>query len=529
MSPAFRPRYYPHMRHMPIPSAVIAAGLSLAFAALLFASSGWSGAPSTERASVSSAGAEANGPSFGPALSDDGRYVVFTSDATNLSPSDTNGRDVFVRDRQTGITELVSIASDGAQANRPALFPTISGDGRYIAFQSDADNLVADDTNGVSDIFLHDRQTGVTERVSLTSAGGQANDDSFTPSVSADGRYVTFTSLADNLVPGDTNDDSDVFLCDLQTGIVELLSVSTAGEIGDGPSGGLGAGAARISSDGRYVVFGSFAGNLAPGDSNLRDDVFLRDRQTGVTELLSVSTADEPGNGHSMYPDVSDDGRYIIYHSLADNLVAGDSNGQSDVFLRDRDTGATTLLSAGIGGSAADGISHFAVISADGRFAAYPSDAANLVLGDTNGQRDIFLQEIASGDVERVNISISGGESSGPSSSAAIDGSANTVAYQSFADNLVAADSNDAPDIFVWGTPLLSAATPTPAALAGDADCSSAVNAIDATLILQLVAGLVDALPCPGAADANASGNIDAIDAALVLQFVAGLVERLPP
>ncbi|MCH8948820.1 MAG: PD40 domain-containing protein, partial [Chloroflexi bacterium] len=193
MSPAFRPRYYRHMRHMrhtPIRSAVIAAVLSLAFAALLFTGSGWSGAPATERASVSSAGAEANGPSFGPALSDDGRYVVFTSDATNLSPSDTNSRDVFVRDRQTGNTELVSIASDGAQANQAALFPAISGDGRYIAFQSDADNLVAGDTNGVSDIFLHDRQTGVTERVSLTSAGGQANGDSFTPSVSADGRYV---------------------------------------------------------------------------------------------------------------------------------------------------------------------------------------------------------------------------------------------------------------------------------------------------------------------------------------------------
>ena len=523
LSPAFRPRYYRHLRHTPIRSAVIVAGCSLAVAALLFASSGWSGAPATERASVSSAGAEANGPSFGPALSGDGRYVVFTSDATNLSPSDTNGRDVFVRDRQTGSTELVTIASDGAQANRPALFPAISDDGRYIAFQTDADNLVVDDTTGQSDIFLHDRQTGVTERVSLTASGAEANGDSFTPSVSADGRYVTFTSLADNLVPGDTNNDRDVFLRDRQAGVTELLSLSTAGEFGTGASGGLGAGAARISSDGRYVVFGSFAGNLAPGDSNLRDDIFLRDRQTGVTELLSVSTAGELGNGHSMYPDVSDDGRYVIYHSFADNLVAGDSNGRSDVFLRDRDTGVTTLLSAGMGGTAADGLSHFAVISADGRFAAYPSDAANLVSGDSNGQRDIFLQEIATGDVERVNLSISGGESSGPSSSAAIDGSGVTVAYQSFADNLVAADSNDAPDVFVWGTPLLLAAP------AGDADCSSAVNAIDAALILQLIAGLVATLPCPAAADANASGNVDAIDAALVLQFVAGLVGNLPP
>ncbi|MCH8025220.1 MAG: PD40 domain-containing protein [Chloroflexi bacterium] len=514
---------------MPIRSAVIAAGLSLAFAALLFTGSGWSGAPATERASVSSAGAEANGPSFGPALSDDGRYVVFTSDASNLSPSDTNGRDVFVHDRQTGSTELVTIASDGTQANRAALFPAISGNGRYIAFQSDADNLVPGDTNGVGDIFLHDRQTGVTERVSLTNSGAQANGESFTPSVSADGRYVTFTSRADNLVAGDTNSTRDVFLRDRQTGVTELLSVSTAGEIGNDPSGGLGAGAARISSDGRYVVFGSFAGNLAPGDSNLRDDVFLRDRQTGVTELLSVSTSGELGNGHSMYPDVSDDGRYVIYHSLADNLVAGDSNGQSDVFLRDRDTGVTTLLSAGIGGTPADGLSHFAVISADGRFAAYPSDATNLVAGDTNGQRDIFLQEIASGDVERVNLSSSGGKSGGPSSSAAIDGSGNTVAYQSFAGNLVASDSNDAPDVFVWGTPLSPAATPTQAAPAGDADCSSAVNAIDAALILQLIAGLVGTLPCPVAADANASGNVDAIDAALVLQFVAGLVGTLPP
>src|SRR6266446_5338687 len=203
------------------------------------------GAQTTERVSVASGGTEGNDASLGSALSADGRFVAFDSAATDLVAADTNGvSDVLVHDRQTGTTERVSVASDGTQGNGKsgllsfAFPPALSADGRFVAFVSFATNLVAGDTNGATDVFVHDRQTGITERVSVASDGTQGNNASSYPVLSADGRFVAFDSDATDLVAGDTNGTTDVFVHDRQTGATERMSVASGGVQGNGFSAG---------------------------------------------------------------------------------------------------------------------------------------------------------------------------------------------------------------------------------------------------------------------------------------------------
>src|SRR5437660_1328853 len=249
------------------------------------------GAQTTVRVSVASGGTEGDDASLGSALSADGRFVAFDSAATDLVAGDTNGAsDVFVHDRQTGTTERVSVASDGTQANNVSSYPALSADGRFVAFQSDATNLVAGDTNGATDVFVHDRQTGATERVSVASGGGtQGNRNSggffAFPALSADGRLVAFQSDATNLVARDTNGATDVFVHDRQTGTTERVSVASGGSQGNGFSAG-----PVLSADGRFVAFHSTATNLVAGDTNGATDVFVHDRQTGTTERVSVAS-----------------------------------------------------------------------------------------------------------------------------------------------------------------------------------------------------------------------------------------------
>ncbi len=517
------------------------AALAAALAALALVHTGLGQDVRTERASVSSAGAEANGLSLGPAVSADGRYVAFGSDSSNLTPGDTLTRDVFVHDRLTGATELVSVASDGAQGNGPSFFPAMNGDGRYVVFQSDASNLVTGDTNDATDIFLYDRITGATTRVSVAGGGAQGNNDSLTPSISANGRYVTFTSLASNLVADDTNNDRDVFVRDLVAGTTELASVASDGTQGNFASGGFGAGPARISSDGHYVVFGSFASNLVANDTNGFDDIFLRDRVAGTTERVSAATDGTEGNGHSMYGSVSDAGRFVAFFSDARNLAPGDSNGASDVFLRDRTTGVTTRLSVGPGGVQADGPSRFPVVSADGGVIAFQSDATNFVSGDTNSATDIFLYHMVGEFIDRASVADNGGEGNAVSTSASLNSAGSVVAFQSDAANLVANDTNGATDIFARGKSAAPGATSTPTARPptvtptptsaphiGDVNSDHRVDSIDAAIILQYAAGLLPSPPGGSLGDVNHDGQTNAIDALLILQFVAGLIGLLP-
>jgi Tol biopolymer transport system component len=233
---------------------------------------------SLKRVSVSESGEEGNGRSDFPAISDDGRYIVFNSLADNLVISDTNGFlgwDILVYDLETDNIEMISINSDGIQGNGPSTDPDISADGRYVVFESYATNLVISDTNSVQDVFVHDQQTGMTKRVSINSVGEQGNGSSGFSKISADGRFITFDSSANNLVTDDTNNWTDVFVQDLQTGVTERVSVSSQGVEGNANSANL-----AISGDGRFVSFSSVACNLVPNDTNAANDIFVHDRQT---------------------------------------------------------------------------------------------------------------------------------------------------------------------------------------------------------------------------------------------------------
>src|SRR5207249_3963444 len=309
------------------------------------------GAQTTVRVSVASDGTEGNDVSLGSALSADGRFVAFDSAATDLVAGDTNGvADVFVHDRQTGTTERVSVDSAGTQANGDSTEVALSADGRFVAFISVAPDLVAGDTNGVADVFVHDRQTGTTERVSVDSAGNQANGDSTEVALSADGRFVAFTSVAPDLVAGDTNGVMDVFVHDRQTGATERVSVDSAVTQANGDSTDV-----ALSADGRFVAFISVAPDLVAGDTNGVADVFVHDRQTGTTERVSVDSAGNQANGDSTDVALSADGRFVAFTSVAPDLVTGDTNGAMDVFVHDRQTGTTERVSVDSAGSQANG------------------------------------------------------------------------------------------------------------------------------------------------------------------------------
>jgi hypothetical protein len=295
---------------------------------------------STERISVASNGTEANAVSNCPSLSADGRYVAFFSPATNLVSGDTNGmNDIFLRDRQNDTTTRASIASDGTQANGDSICPSISSNGRYVLFDSSATNLVSGDTLGKRDIFVRDLQSSTTTRVSIASNGAEANGDSYTASISADGRYVVFSSSATNLVSGDVNGKSDVFLRDRQNNTTTRISVATNGSEANGDSWGM------ISDDGRYVAFMSYAFNLVANDSNGKSDIFVRDLQNNTTTLASLTFNGTQENDDAQSVSISGDGRYVSFQSFATNLVSGDTNGINDIFVRDRQNNTTTRVS----------------------------------------------------------------------------------------------------------------------------------------------------------------------------------------
>lgn len=351
----------------------------------------------TERASVAWDEAQANAGSFSASISGDGRYVVFWSHATNLTPGDTNGFiDVFKRDMLAGYTERISVSSSFAQANQASGFPAISEDGNCVAFSSAASNLVANDTNGQNDIFV--RQGATTERVSITSTGVQANGSSITPALSADGRYVVFVSYATNLVANDTNGVGDVFLRDRQSGTTVRVSIGNGDVEANAFSiNNLGS----ISADGRYVAFDSDATNIWAGDPNAAYDAFLRDRLNSYTACSSISTGGLQGSWHSEQSSISSDGRCVVFHSFSNNLVP-DDNGVEDIFLRDRHSGTTERLSLSSSGVPANDYSISPSVSANGRYVAFYSYATNLVANDTNGAPDVFVRDRGDASVSPV-------------------------------------------------------------------------------------------------------------------------------
>jgi Tol biopolymer transport system component len=331
---------------------------------------------------------------FPPGISDDGRFIAFSSGATNLVPDDTNGlEDVFVYDRQQGTTQLISQGIDGP-SNGVSSLPKISGDGRYVVFQSNATNLVADPGNAVSDIYLFDRTTGATVRLSVAADGSPANGQSITPNISADGRVVAFASRATNLVDQPTTGTFEqVFAREWQTGHTELVSLSSGGAPGNATSF-----LPALSGDGSQVAFKSEAFNLVPNDTNGVPDVFVRDRTNGTTQRVSVDSFGNQSNGLSGGPGISSDGRFVAFPSFASNLVPEDSSGQGNVYVYDRSPsgrsqGLIARVTVGLDGAQPnDGVSDFPVtISGDGRWIGFASAASNLVPNDFNNELDAFL------------------------------------------------------------------------------------------------------------------------------------------
>jgi hypothetical protein len=405
---------------------------------------------SVERVSVASDGDEANGISVYPDISDNGRYVTYRSDASDLVTNDTNNySDVFLYDQKTGYTSRVSVSSDGSEGNSFSGDPAISGDGNYIVYQSMSSNLVSGDTNDQADIFVFDQRTRITERVSVASDGSESNRNSFSPDISDDGRYITYESRASNLVLGDTNNNYDVFVYDRKTDITERISVASDGSEGNG-----GSQAPTISGNGRYVTYNSYASNLVPGDTNNSLDVFVYDRKTGITERVSVDGDGSEGNGASLAPDISDDGRYVSYHSFASNLVLGDTNNNSDVFVYDRKTGITERISVASDGSQGNGLSDFPTISDDGRYVAYQSEATNLVQGDLNNTMDAFVYDRKTGSTERVSVASDGSEGNNFNFGEfpVISGNGKHIAYHSISSNIVPGDTNENFDVFLVTT-----------------------------------------------------------------------------
>jgi len=411
----------------------------------------------TERVSVDSSGTQGNMESMRPTPSADGLLVAFDSIATNLVSGDTNKlRDCFVRDRIGATTQRISVSSSGVQANGDSAVAVISADGTTVAFVSPASTLTSND--GVyADVFVRDLANGVTEVVSLSSTGAGGNGHSgydinglggfvnwYAPSLSSDGRFVAFRSLATNLVTGDSNSACDVFVRDRATGVTERVSVDSSGLQATGRSD-----LASISADGSLVAFQSDASNLVAGDTNNRTDVFVHDRTTGVTERISVDSSGAEGNDTSGAPAISGDGRFVAFESLATNLVAGDTNGQVDVFVHDRSTGTTERVSVATSGAQADQDCLDPSTSSDGNLVAFGSLSALLVGGDQNGQADVFVHDRTTGITERVSVDSAGDEGDLGSLVPLISADGHTVAFYSLATNLVPGDTNNYYDAFV--------------------------------------------------------------------------------
>jgi Ca2+-binding RTX toxin-like protein len=395
--------------------------------------------------SVDSAGNLGNRNSLFSSISADGRFVAFSSGATNLVPGDTNNRDdIFVRDTLTNTTTRVSVDSAGNQADEISSTPSISADGRFVVFDSNARNLVPEDTNNTFDIFVRDTLNNTTTRVSVDSAGNQANRNSSTPSISADGRFVAFFSGASNLVPGDTNDRNDIFVRDRLTNTTTRVSVDSAGNEQYGSSV---FSTLSISADGRFVAFASNSANLVPRDSNVSRDIFVRDRLTNTTTRVSVDSAGNQGDYDSYNPSISADGRFVAFDSSASNLVRGDTNRSLDIFVRDTLTNTTTRVSVDSAGNQRNVGSNSPSISADGRFVAFASGASTLIGTETF---DIFVRETLTNTTTNISVDSAGNPGGGGNPSISADG--RFVAFASESSNLVPGDTNNYRKIFVVDT-----------------------------------------------------------------------------
>lgn len=405
-------------------------------------------AASVTRVSVDVHGGDPDGDSLEPSMSAGGRYIAFTSVAPDLVAGDANDTyDVFVRDTEAGTISRMSVDADGDDADGASSVGSISDDGRYIAFTSIASDLAPGDGNAERDVYLRDVVARVTTRVSVDAGGGDTNGGSYAPAISSTGRDIAFVSDASDLVPGDANQRFDVFVRDVVAGVTARVSVDGAGGDANGASFN-----PSISADGRYVAFWSKASDLVVDDRNGRPDAFVRDVATRRTTRVSVDTAGGDGDGHSYGAAISATGRYVAFSSDSSDLVEDDGNGFFDVFVRDMRTGRTTRVSVDAAGGDSNGTSRVAFIqsvSANGRFVAFDSQASDLVAGDDNGNLDAFVRDLLTGTTARVSVDTTGDDPDGASFLPRISATGLEVAFHSTAPDLVVGDGNGLSDVFI--------------------------------------------------------------------------------
>jgi len=400
---------------------------------------------STHQVSVNPSGESANRFSYQPCFSADGKHIVFwsTSNELHLGLSDFNGQpDVFVRHLESGFTEAISLDLVGNFPSGTSSVGSISEAGGFVAFESTASSLVAGDVNGQKDIFVRDLSAATTELISLTSAGVQANSTSLNASISGDGRYVVFQSWASNLVPNDLNGWQDVFLRDRQLGTTICLSVDASGTPGNGFSTN-----PRISTDGNFIAFTSSSNNLIGSDTNNLPDVFVYDRILANLELGSRDTNGVQASAASGFPSLSADGRFLAFESVSNNLVSGDTNNSSDIFLHDRQTGTTERVSVNSSGGQGLGNSFAPSVSANGDRIAFRSVAENLVSGDTNLVSDIFLHDRSTSLTSIMSVNSYGFPTRWGNQQPSISNDGTLVAFQAI-DSFVAADLDGAEDTY---------------------------------------------------------------------------------
>lgn len=346
-------------------------------------------------------------------------------------------------------TDRIAMGMGGAQPNGNVSDVAMSADGRFVVFSSDATNLVAGDTNGKQDVFLYDADLQSVERISVTSLGVEGNNNSFSPSISDDGTLVVFVSTATNFAGDDDNNALDVFLYDRLTTNLTLISRHSDTTLGDNASYDC-----KISGNGLFVVYRSLATNLVDEDTNGFVDIFLYDVQNATTSRVSVSTDDVQANGDSLQPSISADGTVIAFASAATNLSGLDTNFYVDVFVRDNNLSTTTIASRTYQSGSPNGPCTEPCISRDGAFVVFKSTATNMVLGDINGMSDIFKYNLSNGDVDRVSVNSSNVQGNGDSRTPSISEDGRFVSFLSSATNIAPFDTNGVMDLFVRDTEL---------------------------------------------------------------------------
>lgn len=400
------------------------------------------------RISLGTGGVQANNSSYYAYLSADGRYAAFESWASNWNPGDPtpNKVDIFVRDTVADTTVQVTFGDDDS------FHPMITADGRYVAFSSYAADLVPDDNNSHVwlrdglDVFLYDRVANSLQRVSLNDKGEEIAGNSV-GNITPDGRIIVFVSNGPNVIFGDANGarNSAIYLRDWRTGEIERITYGIESATAF-PNGGFGA--VHASHDGRYIAFSSDSSNLVPNDTNGVSDIFLYDRQMKTTTRISEPPGGGNANGNSHQVQISRDGRFIAFSSAASNLVPGDTNNANDIFLYTVQTGQIERVNLSNTGAQANAVSRDPSVCDDGRYVSYTSEATNLVPGDTNGERDVFLYDVARGETTVVSVNAQGQWGNGRAHRSYITDDCRIIAYATEADNVVPNDTNGERDIF---------------------------------------------------------------------------------